>query len=135
VQLAQKKMMGGWKIIYDVCPKCADECGVKKPKGKAPRRKSKSGGGRSEHDHVGPGSDTDSHKSGSSSCRKKRIRVKNLKTEDENGKPGKYTGDVDEDYRPNGQGTMKYDDGSTYEGVWCEGSQVHGKMKRRQSKF
>lgn len=131
IQIAQKKMMGGWKIIHDVCPDCAhDNKGTKR----APRRKSSSGSGRTAD--AAAASETSSHKSstGGSSLKQKRIRVKNLKTEDENGKKGKYTGYVDENYRPNGSGVMKYDDETIYEGVWSEGSQVHGKTKKKQIK-
>jgi hypothetical protein len=60
--------------------------------------------------------------------------VKNLKTEDESGKHGTYWGYVDKDYRPNGQGVMKYEDGTEWEGVWCEGSQVNGKLKKAKGK-
>ncbi|KAL3784196.1 hypothetical protein HJC23_001395 [Cyclotella cryptica] len=124
VQLAQKKMMGGFKIIHDTCPDCAAEGGGGKKK--VPRRKSSNGTGR-----VFDDSGSECSGSVSSSKNNKRRRVKNLKTEDENGKHGRYTGDVDENYRPNGQGVMKYDDGSVYEGVWSEGTQVHGKTKKR----
>ncbi len=45
-----------------------------------------------------------------------------------------YWGYVDKDYRPNGQGVMKYEDGTEWEGVWCEGSQVNGKLKKAKGK-
>mmetsp|Transcript_11171 Transcript_11171/g.22748 ORF Transcript_11171/g.22748 Transcript_11171/m.22748 type:complete len:378 (+) Transcript_11171:176-1309(+) len=98
VQIAQKKMMGGWKIIHDVCPECNNEGGGPTSK-RAPRRKSSAGG--SSRGSRAP-ADTESNKSGSaasSSKKKKRIRVKNLKTEDEHGKPGKYSGYVNDEYR------------------------------------
>lgn len=125
VQLAQKKMMGGFKIIHDTCPDCAAEGGRCEGKRRVPRRKS-SGTGR-----VFDDSGSECSGSVSSSKKQKRRRVKNLKTEDENGKHGRYSGDVDENYRPNGQGLMKYEDGTVWEGVWSEGSQVHGKTKKR----
>jgi hypothetical protein len=126
VQLAQKKMMGGFKIIHDTCPDCDAEGGGGKGRRSVPRRKSSSGTGR-----VFDDSGSECSGSVSSSKKSKRRRVKNLKTEDENGKAGRYSGDVDENYRPNGNGTMKYEDGSVWEGVWAEGSQVHGKTKKR----
>jgi hypothetical protein len=125
VQLAQKKMMGGFKIIHDTCPDCDAEGGGGKQR-RVPRRKSSSGTGR-----VFDDSGSECSGSVSSSKKQRRRRVKNLKTEDEQGKHGRYSGDVDENYRPNGNGTMKYDDGTVWEGVWAEGSQVHGKTKKR----
>jgi len=125
--------MGGWKIIHDVCPECNNEGGGPTSK-RAPRRKSSAGG--SSRGSRAP-ADTESNKSGSaasSSKKKKRIRVKNLKTEDEHGKPGKYSGYVNDEYRPHGEGTMKYENGSSWEGIWNEGSQVHGKAKDKSSK-
>ena len=126
VQLAQKKMMGGFKIIHDICPECDAEGGGGGGKRRVPRRKSSSGTGR-----VFDDSGSECSGSVSSSKKQKRKRVKNMKTEDENGKHGRYSGDVDADYRPNGNGTMKYDDGTVWEGVWSEGSQVHGKTKKK----
>eukprot|EP00578_Thalassiosira_sp_NH16_P011777 CAMPEP_0181126750 /NCGR_PEP_ID=MMETSP1071-20121207/27809_1 /TAXON_ID=35127 /ORGANISM="Thalassiosira sp., Strain NH16" /LENGTH=458 /DNA_ID=CAMNT_0023212399 /DNA_START=115 /DNA_END=1491 /DNA_ORIENTATION=+ len=131
VQLAKKKALGGFKIIHNVCPECAhdDDGSSRSGRRKKPSRR-KSGTGRVFDDS---GSDTSSFKSGksgkSSSGRKKRIRVRNLRTEDEDGKHGRYTGDVDDDHRPHGNGVMKYEDGTVYDGVWSEGSKVHGKTK------
>lgn len=106
---------------------------MNKSSNKVPRRKS--GTSRAYDDDGSVTSTIKSGSAGTLTSKKKRIRVKNLKTEDENGKPGRYFGDVNEDYRPNGQGTMKYDDGTVYEGVWSEGSQVHGKRKKEKSNF
>jgi hypothetical protein len=50
---------------------------------------------------------------------------------DENDKDGRYSGDVNEDHQPHGSGKMKYKDGSIFEGVWAEGSMVHGKSKTK----
>ncbi len=94
VQIATKKLLGGWKIIHDVCPDCAEEMGVKTSR-KPSRRKS----GRV----IDPnGSDTSSIKSGksaSSKGRKKTKKVKNFRTEDENGYAGDYTGEVNAEYK------------------------------------
>lgn len=119
VQVAQKKMMGGFKIIHDVCPDCAEEDGVGAKSGRRERSRSKSRNRR--------GSKNDD----SSSKKKKRIRVKNLRTEDENGKPGRYSGYVNDEHQPNGDGVMRYEDGTVYDGVWSDGSKVHGKTKRK----
>ena len=39
------------------------------------------------------------------------------------GDSGIYTGQVNDDGRPNGKGSMKYDNGIFYEGAWTDGSQ------------
>lgn len=54
-----------------------------------------------------------------------------MKYRDEHGRDGRYSGDVDEDHSPHGQGKMKYKDGSVFVGVWSEGSQVHGKTTKK----
>ena len=133
IQIAQKKLMGGWKTIHDVCPDCAEDMGLKTPR-KASRRKS--GTGRVFDANGSDASSVKSGRSNSSSKSKSKIKkVKKFKTEDDNGYPGKYTGEVNSDYRPHGNGMMKYDDGTSYEGIWNEGGQVHGKVRRRKSKF
>eukprot|EP00584_Thalassiosira_punctigera_P009489 CAMPEP_0172543864 /NCGR_PEP_ID=MMETSP1067-20121228/14144_1 /TAXON_ID=265564 ORGANISM="Thalassiosira punctigera, Strain Tpunct2005C2" /NCGR_SAMPLE_ID=MMETSP1067 /ASSEMBLY_ACC=CAM_ASM_000444 /LENGTH=367 /DNA_ID=CAMNT_0013330343 /DNA_START=266 /DNA_END=1369 /DNA_ORIENTATION=+ len=131
VQIAQKKMMGGFKIIHDVCPECAQEGGGSGGRG---RNRSASRGRRSSSRHRGGKHDDDASTDDKSSRRKKRIRVKNLRTEDDNGRAGRYSGYVDDDHRPNGEGVMKYENGDEWEGVWSEGAQVHGKMRKGQSK-
>lgn len=129
VQIAQKKMMGGFKIIHDVCPECAAE-GTGGGGGGGSRRNRSASRGRlrslSRHrkEKKDDGGDETSTK------KKKRIRVKNLKTEDENGEHGRYSGYVNDDHQPHGEGAMKYEDGNVWEGVWNEGSQVHGKLKK-----
>ncbi|KAL7530598.1 hypothetical protein ACHAXR_003591 [Thalassiosira sp. AJA248-18] len=137
VQIAQKKMIGGFKIIHDVCPECAIE------DGSAPGRKSKGGRNRSRsvsRGHRSAHNDDDDESRSSdvgeevSTKKKKRIRVKNLKREDEGGRHGRYSGYVNDDHRPHGNGIMRYDDGNEWEGVWNEGSQVHGKMKKGRGK-
>lgn len=70
----------------------------------------------------------------SRSSRKVKIRVKAMKYQDESGKEGRYTGDVNQDHRPHGQGKIKYQDGTAFHGVWSEGSQVHGKSYRAKNK-
>mmetsp|Transcript_22841 Transcript_22841/g.45632 ORF Transcript_22841/g.45632 Transcript_22841/m.45632 type:complete len:399 (-) Transcript_22841:237-1433(-) len=130
VQIATKKLLGGWKIIHDVCPDCAEEMGVK-PSRKPSRRKS----GRIVDPNGSDSSSIKSGKSASSRGKKKTTKVKNFRTEDENGYAGDYTGEVNAEYKPHGNGIMRYFDGNTFEGVWHEGSQVHGKARRRKSKF
>jgi hypothetical protein len=50
-----------------------------------------------------------------------------MKYRDENGREGRYSGDVNEDHEPHGQGKMKYKDGTLFTGVWSDGVAVHGK--------
>jgi hypothetical protein len=77
------------------------------------------------------GSEASSYKSGKSTgSRKKKIRVKDMRYQDEHGKEGRYSGDVNEDHQPHGQGKMKYKDGSVFVGVWNDGSQAHGKTTK-----
>ena len=56
-----------------------------------------------------------------------------MKYQDESGKEGRYSGDVNDDHQPHGQGKIKYKDGTTFVGVWSEGSQVHGKRSKNIS--
>mmetsp|Transcript_24265 Transcript_24265/g.44603 ORF Transcript_24265/g.44603 Transcript_24265/m.44603 type:complete len:611 (+) Transcript_24265:145-1977(+) len=132
VRLAKKKALGGWKVLHDICPDCAHDASSNAG---STRSKSSRGTGRYFDDS---GSDTSSYKSGksgkSTSSRKKKIRVKDMKYQDEHGREGRYSGDVDEDHSPNGEGKMKYKDGSLFTGVWSEGSQVHGKTTKSKSK-
>ena len=130
IQLAKKKKLGGFKIVHDVCPSCMSEAGGKYS------RSSSRGSRRSSRSRSRPRkklSDDEkserSSRSRGSSMRKKRIRVKNLKTDDGNGKEGRYSGYVNDEHEPNGQGSIKYKDGSEWEGVWESGCQVHGKLK------
>jgi len=128
--------LGGWKVLHDICPDCAHDASSNAG---SIRSRSSRGTGRVFDDS---GSETSSHKSGrslassnaSSYSRKKKIRVKDMKYRDEHGRDGRYSGDVDEDHSPHGQGKMKYKDGSVFSGVWSEGSQVHGKTRKKAGK-
>mmetsp|Transcript_16023 Transcript_16023/g.34659 ORF Transcript_16023/g.34659 Transcript_16023/m.34659 type:complete len:380 (-) Transcript_16023:112-1251(-) len=136
VQIAQKKIIGGFKIIHDVCPDCAADDGVLTTSSRKGRSRSKS---RSRHRSSSRHSRhqnrvDDESGSVTSSKKKKRIRVKNLKTEDEHGKHGRYSGYVNDDHQPHGDGVMRYDDGNEWDGVWSEGSQVHGKIRKGKKK-
>ena len=127
IMMAQKKMMGGFKIIMDVCPECAIDKGIESSKKKSSRRKS--GTGRVYDDSGSECSSVISKISGSSSVSRRKVRVKNMKFDD-NGKAGKYSGYVNDDYLPHGNGAIHYIDGSTWSGAWCEGSQVAGTCTR-----
>jgi len=128
VQLAKKKPLGGFKMLHHVCPECQREDGGGGG-GRAPSRHKSRGTGRVFDD---AGSEAASSKSGASSAakRNKRLRVRNLRTEDEEGRAGQYTGFVNAEHQPHGDGVMKYADGSKYDGVWSEGSKVHGKTTK-----
>lgn len=126
VRLAKKKALGGWKVLHDICPDCAQDASSQC--GSRSSRRSSRGTGRVFDDS---GSDASSYKSGkSTSSRKKKIRVKDMRYQDEHGKEGRYSGDVNEDHQPHGQGKMKYKDGSVFAGVWNDGSQAHGKTSK-----
>lgn len=138
VRIAKKKPLGGWKVIHDICPECAEDAcskaGSTRSRGSSRSRRS-SGTGRYYDDE---GSETSSFKSGRSasssrSGKKKKIRVKSMKYQDESGKEGRYSGDVNEDHQPHGQGKIKYKDGTMCSGVWSEGSLVHGKRSKTVS--
>ncbi|KAL3817200.1 hypothetical protein ACHAXA_001755 [Cyclostephanos tholiformis] len=49
--------------------------------------------------------------------------VKQMPFTDQFGDFGYYTGQVDDEGRPNGKGTMKYENGVFYEGTWVNGCQ------------
>ena len=51
------------------------------------------------------------------------VVVKNMPFTDNQGDSGIYSGQVNEDGRPDGKGSMKYDNGIFYEGMWTGGSQ------------
>jgi hypothetical protein len=48
---------------------------------------------------------------------------------DEYGRPGRYSGYVDDEHRPHGDGALRYEDGTEWEGAWHAGSQLHGKTR------
>jgi len=50
---------------------------------------------------------------------------------DGDGKPGHYTGHVDVEGQPTGRGLMKYINGSKFDGVWYEGTKLHGKTFKK----
>ncbi|EED93589.1 predicted protein [Thalassiosira pseudonana CCMP1335] len=152
VQLAKKKTMGGWKIIHDICPDCEVENPTKsgrvrrrsrsqsRPRSRSSSRRHRDDDNDDDDKSVSSAHSARSSRSHNSSNKKsekiKKKRVKNLKTEDENGNPGRYSGYVDAEYRPHGNGSMKYTDEALgeWEGVWKDGEKVAGKTKSK-SKF
>jgi len=124
VRLAKKKALGGWKVLVDICPECANDASSQAGSTRS-KSSRKSGTGR-YYDPSSAGSDASNRSS--SSGRKKKIRVKDMKYRDGNGKDGRYSGDVNEDHEPHGQGKMKYKDGTSFTGVWSQGAPIHGKI-------
>ena len=59
--------------------------------------------------------------------------IESLPYIDGDGNTGHYTGHVDCQGQPNGRGKMKYTNGSKYDGVWHEGTKLHGKMSKKPS--
>lgn len=130
VRIAKKKALGGWRVLHDICPDCANDASSQAGSTRS-KSSRKSGTGR----YYDPSSASDASSMQSSrrsarssgSGRKKKIRVKDMKYRDENGREGRYSGDVNEDHEPHGQGKMKYKDGTLFTGVWSDGVAVHGK--------
>ncbi|EJK48148.1 hypothetical protein THAOC_33080, partial [Thalassiosira oceanica] len=60
---------------------------------------------------------------GRSSDERNIIQVKQMPFTDRFGDFGYYSGLVNEEGRPNGKGSMKYENGVFYEGMWADGSQ------------
>ncbi|KAL3791493.1 hypothetical protein HJC23_011524 [Cyclotella cryptica] len=146
IRIAKKKTMGGWKILFDICPDCEEEGAGEKSGGAARRNRSvsRSRQGSSSVKSRGRPSGEEgetqsitSGRSGKNSSTEKGVvkKVKNLKIRDDSQCPGRYTGYVDEDYRPNGRGVITYENGMEWEGIWSGGSQVHGRTKGHKSKF
>jgi hypothetical protein len=58
-----------------------------------------------------------------------------LKIRDQNRVPGRYSGYVDENHRPDGKGIMRYENGMEWSGIWRMGEQVSGKLGGCKSNF
>jgi hypothetical protein len=126
VRIAQRKLGGGFKIIHDDCPDCAAEQETTANSG------ARSGLHRSSFRHKRRDEKLDDDEPLSPKMKKKRIRVKNQKTEDDNGRRGRYSGYVNNEHRAHGEGIMRYDDGNEWFGIWSDGSQMR-KMKRESN--
>jgi len=129
--------------MHHECPECKNEDGGGGGSRKGRSRSKSRSGRRSSSRHrkeevnESAGSAESNSLAGSkggskyskSSKQKKRIRVKNLKHTDEQGKVGRYSGYVNDDHRPNGEGTIVYENGGEWEGTWSDGERVHGRMR------
>ena len=133
IRLAKKKALGGWKVLFDICPDCANDASSQA--GSTRSRSSRRSGTGRYYDPTSAGSDASSmqssKKSNQSSSGRKKIRVKDMRYKDENGREGKYSGEVNEEYEPHGQGKMKYKNGTLFIGVWSDGVAVHGKISNK----
>jgi hypothetical protein len=63
------------------------------------------------------------HSKSGSNVRQNCRTVKRMPFTDQFGDTGMYTGQVNEDCRPEGKGSMKYENGVYYEGAWINGCQ------------
>lgn len=120
VQLAKISKKRGWQVIMDFCPECAGQslamCGS--VSGSKPRKRRTS--------LTSANSSCKSGKSGSS-------HIESMPYIDGDGKPGHYSGHVDNEGQPNGRGKMKYISGSKFDGVWHEGTKLHGRSSKKKS--
>ena len=114
VQLAKmRKKSGGWKILMEYCPECAEDSLLK------------------------CFSDNLSCRSGQSgrSCRSsdsRRSFIESMPYVDGEGEAGHYTGHVDiSTCQPQGIGKLKYLNGNKFNGVWHEGVKVSGKISKK----
>lgn len=134
VRVAKKKTMGGWKLLVDVCPDCERErssLSKSRRRSLSQRRRSVSRP-RDEEDTRSVSSSLSRHSNRSNRGPRK---VKDLKIRDQNRVPGRYSGYVDGNSKPDGKGVIRYENGMEWSGLWCEGEQVQGKMRGYQSKF
>jgi len=63
---------------------------------------------------------------------RRQKHVTNMPHTDQFGDFGFYTGEVDEDVRPHGQGKMKYENGVFFEGKWKNGNQDSSAVLQRE---
>lgn len=159
VQLAEIGRKGGWNVLLDFCPgksrwhifpvfvksvcshssllflsleECAEETLI--IGGPLPRRR------RASHYSSRPSVSSSvksgrSTKSGRSSRSVESVgtHVSKMPYIDGEGKPGHYSGHVNGDGKPTGLGKMKYKN-EVWDGVWGEGTKIHGKTTVRKGK-
>lgn len=124
VQLCEITRRGNWKVLLDFCPSCAaDSLAVGGPAKAKPSR--------------GLDSDNGSFISGKSarSSASSSTLVSKMPYVDMDGRPGRYSGRVTcETGLPTGSGRIDYIDGDCYDGVFLEGTKVHGKVTGKRTK-
>ena len=121
VQLAEIDREGGWNIILDFCPECAEETLIMGGPKHRPRKLSRHSSRRLSV------SSRSARSFGSKSVGSTGTFVEKMPYIDGEGQPGHYTGNVNGEGRPTGRGKMKYKNGSKFDGVWEEGTKIHGK--------
>lgn len=126
VQLAEVDRKGGWNVLLDFCPECAQETLIIGGPVPGPRK--------SRH-HQSSRSSVSSRSTRSvKSAESAGTFVDKMPYIDGEGQTGYYTGHVNGDGRPTGRGKMKYKNGSKFEGVWDEGTKIHGKTTQSKGK-
>jgi len=123
VQLAKMSKKGGLKILMDFCPECAGDSLVVR----GSKSRSQRGGGSVASSAASTCKSAKSDMSSSSF-------IESMPYIDGDGKPGHYTGRVDSICQPTGRGEMEYVNGTRFDGVWHEGTKLHGKTSKRSSK-
>ena len=65
------------------------------------------------------------------------LRVAKMPFTDKYDREGKYTGEINESGQPHGQGTIRYNNGTVYEGLWIEGhsEDMDANMSRAKEPF
>lgn len=122
VQLAKIEKKG-WKVILDFCPECAGQSvavGDSVNRGKPHKRRPSITSAKSNSTGKS-GKSGDSHST----------YIESMPYIDGDGKPGHYTGHVDSEGQPNGRGKMKYISGIKFDGVWHEGTKLHGRLSKK----
>lgn len=149
VRLRKKKFLGrGWKVLMSACPDCCvDELrrlhakkrsmDIQKPTKKViPRHTIK---GKESDDTASLSSSSQGSSNGNQKSVVKKqddgIFVKNMAWTDGKGRRGSYTGEVDNQFIPNGKGSMQYEDSNKVkEGEWKDGRKSSsGRSKARSS--
>lgn len=147
VRLRKKKFLGrGWKVLMSACPDCCvDELrrlharkksiNTQKANKVMPRSSIKD---KDSDDTASLSSSSQGSNNGKQlSVVKKQddgVFVKNMAWTDSKGRRGSYTGEVDNQFIPNGKGTMQYEDSKVKEGEWKDGRKSSsGRSRARAS--
>mmetsp|Transcript_9325 Transcript_9325/g.15949 ORF Transcript_9325/g.15949 Transcript_9325/m.15949 type:complete len:499 (-) Transcript_9325:429-1925(-) len=129
VQLAETCRKGGWNVLLDFCPECAEETLIIGGPLPRPRRSSHYSSRSSVASSVKSGRSARSSKSAES----EGTYVERMPYIDGEGQTGHYSGHVNGDGKPSGRGKMRYKSG-VWEGVWEEGTKIHGKIIVKKGK-
>jgi len=135
VRLRKKKFLGrGWKVLMSACPDCCvDELrrlhakkksiNAQKPVKRAMPRSSMKD--KESDDTASLSSSSQGSSNGKQVAVVKTQEdgtfVKNMAWTDSKGRRGSYTGEVDNQFIPNGKGSMQYENSKVKEGEWKDG--------------